>query len=584
MAQSLNLSVSAPGQNMPEKSIVILTGSTGSPTFTISCTEHTSIQLVLPVLNEETPDKEKNNVLVDKATWEAITLKRGKLVNAKLTKPEDPLGVIEMSIIDTGQPASASFSFNNFITSGEAGSALCSLKSQELRVINPDDDPKKKGTPAWMDIHPAEVIISKTKVIEQPVITSLKASQYVLAAGEDTSISWETDNCDYCYFSTNEHTEDKKLDPNHKITIQIDSAGIHKYWLTACTKNGGKVQREITIEAEKEPVCKLSGWKLPESSTLMGVYPYDKNLYAIVLHKTPEVKAYLYVSESGLNNWRQVFRYTNKPVELDPKLAGSPGVVFRDRLYLIGGSSFDPDKPGSDIGFYEFKSKLWVASADMPDSEKVFPTPRMGHACFEYNKEIWLLGGYHPSTGTLDDIWTTRNGLTWERSKKGLPGGGRCMMGAVVHKNARQQEEIWVYGGFPSEPGGKSYGYADTRIYNGTGWETLKWAPETEQGLKNLDYKAFSLASVNQSLFLFSTFRRVTTPDVWEHTIVKIYKNNMWEQSTQPGGNSWSMNLDGYSLQTIVYQSIIWIRALRLAGRRDAGVAGKDLYYYFLAK
>lgn len=578
MDQTLGLRVSEPGSDKFEDSIVIATGSTDSPGFKINCSGHEKIQFILPVLNEKTPDTEKMNALVDKGIWEEISIKRGELANARLEKKVSPLGVIEMSIIDKTLPAKAEFTLDYFRSLTDPGTAACYLRYQKRVVIDPDD-PDDRGTLQWVDDPSTNVTIAKTKKIEHPLITSFKADRYIISTGETATISWKTDNSDYCLLTGSATiNKDKELEPNGTISERIQLRDHPGFRLKACTKESDRIydERELRIAVKGASVSEIFVF-LPPNATLMGLYPHKNKLYAIVLHKTPQVKAYLYASESGLMDWQQVFRYPDQPVELDARLAGSPGIVFKNRLYLIGGSSFDPDKPGDDIGYYNFETKEWISSAQMVD--KKFPTPRMGHTCVMYKDEIWLLGGYHPSKGTLKDIWTTKNGIAWTKAGVELPGNGRCMMGSTLYTN-KDKEELWIFGGFKTEPGGEPYGYADTRKWDGNSWgSVLGWTVEAANAMKERDYKAFSLVSVKDNLFLFSTSR--LSANLWEHTIFRIYDNNGWDLSNEKTINDWGMDQDGYSLQTTVYKSTVWIRSIRLAGRKDAGVTGKELYYYY---
>ncbi|MGB8190864.1 MAG: kelch repeat-containing protein, partial [Chitinophagaceae bacterium] len=508
-----------------------------------------------------------------KTVWEALEINRGNLVNARVDKKTSPLGVIEISIVDKTQPASASFTLDNFKAHDLPGTASCNLKYQKLVVINPDD-PDDHGTLEWVDDPSTFVSIAKIKDIKYPVITSFEAKQYIISKGETAEISWKSENTDYCNLDGSKVVKKRdRLKPIDFISETLAESGETKYALTAHTNDSVENydDSKLTINVLDNSRSGIFVF-LPPQSTLMGIYPYDDRLYAIVLHKNPQVKAYLYSSASGLMNWQQVFRYPDQPVELDVKLAGSPGVVFRNRLYLIGGSSFDPDKPGSDIGYYNFETKEWISSNQMKNTS--FPPSRMGHSCIVYKDEIWLLGGYHPAQGTLSDIWTTKNGQSWAKAGITLPNGGGCMMGATIYK-----EELWIYGGFKQEPGGDSYSIEDTRKWDGKSWGTkLKWNVETEAFMKKLEYKACSLAVEKNSLFLFSTSRHSS---LWEHNIFRIYEQNGWDASNEKTTNDWGMDQDGYSLQTIVYKSTIWIRAIRLAGSKDAGVAGKELYYYY---
>ncbi|MET0391602.1 MAG: hypothetical protein ABW019_00620 [Chitinophagaceae bacterium] len=578
MDQRFKLDVAEPGSTNFDDGAVITTGSTQSPVFRISCIGHDKLRLIIPVLNERTPENQKVNMLVNKDTWQAITLKTDNLINATIGKEASLPGVIELSSVNNKVAAEAVFTLSHFTALADPGTASCYLRYQKLVVIDPTD-PDDLGSLEWVDAPASTITVTKTEKIEYPVITSFTADRYIISTGETAHLSWKTEKSDYCQFSINDTLQNEQSADGSFSEPNVPKDGAYRhYTLKACTKKSKDYYdaKKVSISVKGTSLSETCGFPSADV-TLMGLYPYEDNLYAIVLHKKPQVKAYLYASQSGMMDWRQVFRYPDQPVELDARLAGSPGVVFRDRLYLIGGSSFDTDRPGSDIGYYNFETKEWVSSAQM--SGRHFPTARMGHACLVYGDEIWLLGGYDPARGTLNDIWTTKNGIAWTEAAVGgkkitLPGAGRCMPGAVVHAN-----ELWIFGGFKAEPGGEPYSYNDTCLWDGKSWSgPLDWSTAARNSLKNDNYKAVALASVKESLFLFSTY---LSTEGWKHLVSRIYKGNRWEIHNEGYSHDWGMDEYGYSLQTTVYKSTVWIRALRPAGSKEAGVSGKELYYFY---
>ncbi|MFZ0312732.1 MAG: kelch repeat-containing protein [Candidatus Korobacteraceae bacterium] len=179
-----------------------------------------------------------------------------------------------------------------------------------------------------------------------------------------------------------------------------------------------------------------------------------KLLYGIFVFGSGKTKrAELWSSSSGLDGWRKV-------TDVPEYMADSPGVIDRDRLWLIGGSSADPKGPRSNRMwcYYENQdghmvTKEWCETDKVEGGalkNKLFPA-RMGHACAVFGNQIWVLGGLSLDNKPMDDVWTCSIpegddfNVTWHKCATPLK-SGRCMSAVAVTPTSNPTR-LWIYGG-----------------------------------------------------------------------------------------------------------------------------------------
>lgn len=154
-----------------------------------------------------------------------------------------------------------------------------------------------------------------------------------------------------------------------------------------------------------------------------------------------------------------VYRWTN--VTREAAFAardGAGAVVFKDRMWLLGG--WNPDDPRHFPT--HCNSDVW-SSADGVHWERVCEKapwgPRVLHYTVAFDGKIWVMGGQTlPQFAPADeafysDVWNSTDGVTWKRLTGKAPWGPRGMIGgAAVLRN-----RIWILGGgiydTPGRPG-----------------------------------------------------------------------------------------------------------------------------------
>jgi len=147
----------------------------------------------------------------------------------------------------------------------------------------------------------------------------------------------------------------------------------------------------------------------------------------------------LYSSATGVDAWRL------EPGDVPQHMATSPGVYYKNKLWLIGGSSVDPNSP---------RNEVWCYGADMSWKKKgdflsTMPA-RMGHACVVVGEMLWVIGGYNNGTA-YRDVWqgseVSEEQLEWSPLQEKCEWAGRLYPAAAAWEPPHGPREVWIYGG-----------------------------------------------------------------------------------------------------------------------------------------
>lgn len=109
-------------------------------------------------------------------------------------------------------------------------------------------------------------------------------------------------------------------------------------------------------------------------------------------------------------------------------------VVFQDRLWILGGAT----------GGAEQANDVWSSpdGAIWTEVAAAAPWPRRhNHAAVVFQDKIWVLGGWGGKD--LDDVWSSPDGAHWTQVTPAAPWSGRNGHAAVVF-----QDRLWVLGGW----------------------------------------------------------------------------------------------------------------------------------------
>ena len=141
-------------------------------------------------------------------------------------------------------------------------------------------------------------------------------------------------------------------------------------------------------------------------------------------------------------SWKQV----TAKAGWSPRLAGGL-VAFHDKLWLLGGTEnyyFGDER--------SLKNDVWV-SEDGARWQKLLDqapwSPRAYHQAVVFRDKLWVLGGgnYVPKYQANNDVWCSEDGKTWEQVTANAPWHERLWFSAVVYR-----DHLWVLGGWSNHP------------------------------------------------------------------------------------------------------------------------------------
>jgi Kelch motif len=165
----------------------------------------------------------------------------------------------------------------------------------------------------------------------------------------------------------------------------------------------------------------------------------DVLLYAVFRYTYREQEiAFLASTDNPFAPWSTVESEVPEQDSWIPSgFATSPGVYFKDHIWLVGGSQIDPDNTSNIVWRLDPKKKVWqkVGAALWPS--------RMGHAVLVFQNKIWVMGGRDPSGNALNDVWACDGESgNWTRVSQETLWEPRCLCYPTVWN-----KEIWLYGG-----------------------------------------------------------------------------------------------------------------------------------------
>lgn len=206
-------------------------------------------------------------------------------------------------------------------------------------------------------------------------------------------------------------------------------------------------------------------------------------------------------NSSDGKNWTLVNK--DHPVPWGPR-ALHYTVAFQDRIWVIGGQTMPAFGPAEEI----FYRDVWK-SADGLHWEKVVPQepywPQRGMigGAAVFKDRIWILGGgtydtpQHPQRKFLNDVWSSTDGVRWERHVEQAPWAPR-----QYHDVAVYDDRLWVLEGY-GPPNLKDVWYSA----DGVNWYEVPdtpWAPRHAASVFVHDGALWMVAGNNMR------------PDVWK--------------------------------------------------------------------
>ena len=129
-----------------------------------------------------------------------------------------------------------------------------------------------------------------------------------------------------------------------------------------------------------------------------------------------------------------------------PRLAGGV-VAFKGKLWVLGGT--EDYYFGNDASL---KNDVWSSSDGKEwtrELEHAPWSPRAYQAAVVHDGKIWVLGGgnYVPDYHATNDVWSSTDGVHWEKVVENAPWSPRLWFSAVTYR-----DRIWVLGGWSNNP------------------------------------------------------------------------------------------------------------------------------------
>lgn len=115
----------------------------------------------------------------------------------------------------------------------------------------------------------------------------------------------------------------------------------------------------------------------------------------------------VWCSEDGVS-WTRVLEHA----PWAPRGMSSGQVVLRDRLWILGGGTYDtPTTPAR-----QFYNDVW-STDDGPHwtchTENAAWHPRQYHEVAVWDDRMWVMEGYHQDGGNRRDVWYSSDGVAW---------------------------------------------------------------------------------------------------------------------------------------------------------------------------
>ncbi|MGH7224653.1 MAG: Kelch repeat-containing protein, partial [Gemmataceae bacterium] len=450
-------------------------------------------------------------------------------LDAKLSSPDRRVdatkpnrGLITLTRMNPSEQARFCVLLSNFTTNAAAGSAKLQLEDKDQKALADKT-----------------VTISDAK----PRITKFVSTQYIFVKGTTPILSWETSPPGPSrLWRLSDNTEIAPKQPGgQEAEAKAGDRNFTRYRLDAMQGQAVTDSRILTlfsyartqvrsyIAPGNEPALGLSG------AEILGIYNYRNRLYAVVRNADPEKGASIWRSDIGFDpeSWFPLtFERNGKktPIMIPADAAARPGVVFDDKLYFMGGSSYDANLPGAEVGYFHFEANTWVDGEAV--REEAWPKDdmpaRMGHALLASpdGRRLWVAGGYNGDGGALNDVWVyDKDAAKWQKYQAAWE--PRCLFGATFAGPNRQQ--LFIAGGFDSPGGYPTYDdiwRCDTTATNPV-WSKLNYNLRRDPKNRIKQYSGCALAPLGEKVYALAAYRDVgegATP-----FLVRInFANNEW--------------------------------------------------------
>ena len=353
-----------------------------------------------------------------------------------------------------------------------------------------------------------------------------------------------------------------------------------EFWRTVQVISPGWNRLSLPQGSPTRLFVAAAGFRGGTTSALYGVFKHNR--YKEPNEKTDlQSRAKLYLSTNGVDGWEDLGSLPDAMKGMET----SPGVYYKSRLWVIGGSAVNPGAPDN------YRSEIWCYQKEggtdkwgWKKSDLQYPPkgdPRCGHSCVVFQNEIWVLGGFDNGGDPHQDIWRIKavgDTFAWaSEDAETAPWPARYLHSSAV-VIAEGKQTLWVYGG-TSGPG-----FAYTDLWRKLPDKGALWEKRLARGSQRaivpdpgMPLGSALLAYFNggeedhQRLMLLGSFLEWTSDTLQEQQVagnrISSFqfdwraKTDTWE--SRPVSDGWQQfEGQNFSMQAIAFNGFIYVYTL----------------------
>ena len=338
-----------------------------------------------------------------------------------------------------------------------------------------------------------------TVYVNPVAINSFSYSPEMSIIGDKITLSWETKSAASCSIYPAPGTV--PVNGSTVVTPSVETT----YILTANGQDGPKT-RQKTVSPIKQ-----RGWY---QATSNGPQQETDYIFAFDTSSSSSPamsgKFWVVMANSGLVrysvdgvSWTQATAKAPWAGQLE-----GPGIYFNDTMWMLMGEG--------DKAVWSSKDGVnWT-----PQAIKTSPAnqslARRQCGCVVFQKKLWLFGGITSKGRTLNDVWSSPDGINWTQVTNTPAWHGRWDFGAAVFN-----DQIWICGGFLGQTAIAEAWYTSDGVH----WQ--QWNGGARVPWKARGYPR--VESLNNELWVTGGYGGDFFADVWV-----MDKSGQWTQATDP--------------------------------------------------
>lgn len=347
-----------------------------------------------------------------------------------------------------------------------------------------------------------------------------------------------------------------KFDPRADARLLVHN---NKMYLLGGTRTSSTAFQDIWSSTDGSTWTKEAG-TLPAFYAGPLVFFYGDDLWYIGAEKYNGIHK---SSDAGVT-WTTIKESSNAVVSGQyPIRQAAQALLFDDKLWVIGGicsgCSISHNTLRNDVWYADLKASNAGANWQKVDTTNSFPE-RIDHAATVKDNKLWVLGGLGNGP-YLSDVWSSSDGVSWERPAHGT------LSGRQSFQVARFNGKFFSYGGFNTT----SKRSAGLHVSD----DGITWRKVTTTG------DVINMADMHQMLAFDGKLWLIAGRDMDGKATNKVFSStdgvNWLDQTVNTGATTeaGAVNMPArFSHQTAVFDNKLWV----IAGRNGSGNYTKDIW------